>query len=574
MNLNAFVAFPFRAAYRLVPTKLHGSLFVALISALVVPILNLVTAAAVLLLIFSLQNSSLEHCQLCFLVPYNMTEINPVVSAALFLSVSTVVSYFLEWLHITNNRNILRETEKHLILALSKKYLSIPWLSFSTDGRAKCMRNCTTTAFEAARAIGIVMDLIRSSSNVIILSLGFMIQAPLLGSNLLIIVLLTIFILRQVLQPKLRRAGKEVHDGMGELHKRLTHTFEAGREVRVYKVQSCFLKPIETVLTKICKAEVDLDILPRLTSMLIEGGVTLIIAFSVLIFVIFNDSGYQAVLLADLGMIIVLSMRLIPSVMGFVSALNRLPSKSINIHHISMELALPEEKLMTGANPLYPPSAVEHLLQMRGLSFAYSNHPPILQDIDLDVVFGDRIALLGPSGSGKSTLLMLAAGLCPPTQGFLMIRDINHVAYVPQDTVLLDDTILANILFGLEKVDEVLIWRVLADVQLDVFVRHLPQGLNSIVGDNGALLSGGQRQRLGIARALYRRPRLLIMDESTSALDAHTESRVMEAIVRSKDIHAVIFATHRLAAARKASRCFNIERGKLTAYYWDNGNAA
>lgn len=566
MGLETFTAFPFYRAYQLVPSFLRGALLVTLISALVMPILNLVTAAAVLLLVFSLQNSSLDDCQLCFLVPHHVGGTDPVVTAALFLAISTLGRYSVEWVHISHNRRLAREFEKNLVLRLSKKYLSIPWLNFATEGRALAIRNCTTSAFEAARALGIVIDLFRSAANVMILSLGFMVQAPLLGLTIFVVISLALGLLRRYLQPKLKRAGMEVHNGMGELHKRLAHTFDASREVRVYKAQANFLQLIENVLTRISRAAVDLDTLPKMTSMVVEAGVTLLVSGLVLVSVIVNDAGYQAVLLANLGMMMVVSMRLIPSVMGFVSAVNRLPSKSVSVLQIIRELALPEQDQPAKVDDIPLPPSDRFLIRMRGLGFSYPDQTPVLQGVDLDVLTGDRIALLGPSGSGKSTLLMLAAGLASPTEGSLMIQDPDSVAYVPQETVLLDDTILANILFGLDMVDDVLIWKVLSEVHLDTFVRNLPGGIKALAGDNGVRLSGGQRQRLGIARALYRRPRLLLLDEATSALDTKTEASVMEAIVRCGDINGIIFATHRLEAAAKAAHCYKILQGKLVPF--------
>ena len=485
------------------------------------------------------------------------------VAAALFLAISTLGRYSVEWLHISHKHMVAREFEKNLVLRLSKKYLSIPWLNFASEGRALAIRNCTTTAFEAARALGIVIDLFRSAANVIILSIGFMVQAPLLGLSVFVVIALSLGLLRRYLQPKLRRAGMEVHNGMGELHKRLAHTFDASREVRVYKAQANFLHLIEAILMKISRAAIDLDILPKMTSMVVEAGVTLLIAGSVLFSVVVKDAEYQTALLANLGMMMVVSMRLIPSVMGFVSAVNRLPSKYVSVHQITRELALPEQDLPAKVDDFLSTPSDDCLLRMRDLDYSYPDQSPVLQGVDFNVAPGDRIALLGPSGSGKSTLLMLAAGLVSPSKGSLMIQDQNRIAYVPQDTVLLDDTILANILFGLDMVDEVSIWGILAEVRLETFVRHLPGGINALAGDNGVRLSGGQRQRLGIARALYRRPRLLLLDEATSALDTQTEASVMAAIVRSRDIEAVVFATHRIEAAAKAATCYKIHQGKL-----------
>ncbi len=572
MKFGSYVSFPFGAVIRLFPPKLRFKLIKSLLSALVVPMLNLITAAAVVLLVLSLQKSSLQDCHLCFLLYYPGNNVNPVVVAVLILAVSTLARHMTEWFFLSQSRSMVQEISKILFLRLTDKYLSIPWLEFARRGRAQCMKNCTITSDQASHSFAVLLDLFRNTASMLLLTMGIFIQAPLLGLGILVMVSGALLLIRWLLKPKLLAASTEQNEKIENLHKCLAHTFDASREVRVYKSKQALLEPLQSNLMHLARARVNLATLPNISWMLFDGGITLLICAAVLGSVAFNDPGKQVTLLANLGMMIVIGGALVPSVNNFLSGIARLPELSVSIDIITRELDSPDHDAMW-QKVVVDLQTRPRLLQLKDESFAYPDHPPIFQGANLDVYCGDRIALLGPSGSGKSTLLMLAAGLTSPSSGRIYIQECDAVAYVPQETVLLDDTILANILFGLDLVDEADIWSVLANVHLDSLVRHLPHGIATVTGDNGVRLSGGQRQRLGIARALYRKPRLLLLDEATSALDSQTEAKVMDAIIRSTDIGAVVFVTHRMKAAEKASSFFNIQHGKLNQVA-DGGCAA
>jgi ABC-type multidrug transport system fused ATPase/permease subunit len=185
------------------------------------------------------------------------------------------------------------------------------------------------------------------------------------------------------------------------------------------------------------------------------------------------------------------------------------------------------------------------------------------------------VAFIGPTGSGKSTLVDVLLGLLTPTAGAVRVdgRDIRtdlaawqrQLGYVPQDIYLVDDTIRRNVAFGLPdaEIDEAAVTRAVRAARLEAFVRTLPDGLQTEVGNRGIRLSGGQRQRLGIARALYHDPSVLVMDEATSGLDGESERETMAAIGGLRGDRTLVLVSHRLATVSACDRVYLIEAGTL-----------
>jgi ATP-binding cassette, subfamily B, bacterial PglK len=182
---------------------------------------------------------------------------------------------------------------------------------------------------------------------------------------------------------------------------------------------------------------------------------------------------------------------------------------------------------------------------------------------------------MGPSGAGKSTLVDLLLGLVDPDEGWIEIdgRRVSevrrtwqrHIGYVPQTIYLLDDTVRNNVALGVASpdVDDERVWRSLHQAQLAQLVEREPLGLDTAVGERGVRFSGGERQRLGIARALYRDPEVLVFDEATSALDVKTESEIAETLAALAGDKTVIIVAHRLTTVCRCEHVFYLEEGRL-----------
>ncbi len=210
---------------------------------------------------------------------------------------------------------------------------------------------------------------------------------------------------------------------------------------------------------------------------------------------------------------------------------------------------------------------------LENLSFAYADGEPVLDQVDLDIRPGEKVALVGASGGGKSTLVQVLLGLYPAQGGTVRYGGVpvseigwervrEHVGVVLQHPVLFNDTIRANLSMGRAR-SEAELWQALAIAQLKDFVADLPQGLDTVVGRQGVRLSGGQRQRLAIARMVLAAPQVVILDEATSALDTETERRLHQALAGFLAGRTTLIIAHRLSAVRQADRILVFENGRV-----------
>ena len=218
---------------------------------------------------------------------------------------------------------------------------------------------------------------------------------------------------------------------------------------------------------------------------------------------------------------------------------------------------------------------VEKQIEMKDIVYAYPNTEKLIFDhANLIIPVGASVGIVGTSGAGKSTVVDILLGLLKTKQGQILADgvDVNtkyrawlkNIGYIPQMIFMLDDTIRKNVAFGVpeDKIDEERLWTALKEAQLDEFVKTLPDGVETSIGERGIRLSGGQRQRIGIARALYNNPEVLILDEATSALDNDTEAAIMESINRLQGKKTLIIIAHRLQTIEKCDMVYRVENGR------------
>jgi ATP-binding cassette subfamily C protein len=221
-----------------------------------------------------------------------------------------------------------------------------------------------------------------------------------------------------------------------------------------------------------------------------------------------------------------------------------------------------------------PVAPLRNALSLDRVTFSYRSDDSAiaLQEINLTIRAGSTTAIVGPSGAGKTTIADLILGLVTPTSGEIRVDSQplqpnqlaswrSQVGYVPQDAFLFHDTVRANLLWAQPDADTDALWRALALAAADGFVAALPEGLDTIVGDRGVLVSGGERQRIALARALLRRPRLLVLDEATSALDSENETRIQDAVDGLHGQMTIVVITHRLSAMRHADFVYVVDEG-------------
>jgi ABC-type multidrug transport system fused ATPase/permease subunit len=213
-------------------------------------------------------------------------------------------------------------------------------------------------------------------------------------------------------------------------------------------------------------------------------------------------------------------------------------------------------------------------VHVEGLAFAYAPDAPVLDRVGFELTPGRTYAVVGPTGSGKSTLARLLARLWDADDGRILLDGVDlrdlapgvvpaQVAYVPQEAFIFDDTIRGNITLGDPTIDEAAVLRAVRLARLDEVIAGLPAGLATRVGERGTTLSGGQQQRLGLARALARRPRLMVLDDATSAIDAEVEAEILEGL-RTSDLRAtVVMVASRASTISLADEVIHLQKGRV-----------
>lgn len=278
--------------------------------------------------------------------------------------------------------------------------------------------------------------------------------------------------------------------------------------------------------------------------------------------------------LAMLAIFVAAGTRILPGVNRFLANVN-----SVRVGLPAMRLLSEEVQQLSDTEPYTEPSTWTAFpagtIEVSGVGFRYSAGGPLVLDgVDLSIPHGESVALVGTSGAGKTTLVDLLTGVLAPTEGSITVagRSIHaephawhqQLALVPQDVVLFSDSLANNIVFGREH-DEARLQHAIDRASLRSVVEHLPQGVETPVGDRGAALSGGQRQRVGIARALYRDPQVLILDEATSALDNQTEHDIAASITSVRGEITTVVVAHRLSTVRHCDRVVFLDHGTVRA---------
>jgi ATP-binding cassette subfamily C protein len=287
----------------------------------------------------------------------------------------------------------------------------------------------------------------------------------------------------------------------------------------------------------------------------------------------------QSILLL-LGMFALAAVRLIPSTSRMSSSLAQVRYRYASTEVIYRELRAlrqrPSEPLPGAAEEHALPIPFRRSLVLEHLSYRYPATPrSTIVDVSLEIPRGHWVGLIGPTGAGKTTLVDLVLGLLVPSSGRILVdgRNLHHnlagwqrnIGYVPQTVYFIDDSVRRNIAFGVPEgeIDDKRVWQALRAAQVDHLVRSLPGELNAIVGEHGDRLSGGERQRLGIARALYRDPEVLVVDEATANLDPGTEAAIVEAIGGLRGKKTIIVISHRLAFVRNCDCIYMLSQGRL-----------
>lgn len=500
----------------------------------------------------------------------NPSEFGLVVRAfSALAAVFFIKSIFVAWT-IWFQRGFSSAIEYRLSKDLFSKYLNQDYLFHVVTNSSALVRNVGMASQFSALTIDSVLVLATDGAVLVAILVFFMFVEP-VGTVCVLIVLATIgYLFHQISKSRIAKWGnaRVTHDGLKI--KYMQEGFGAIKDVKVFGVEKYFESRFDEQVkatTDIGRAYGTVSSLPRIWLELLT-----FLALAVLVIVLVGGGNTLASTLPILGVFAAGSFRVMPSLNRIIYAVQNLNYSESITETLSSDLAN-SSSLMEARQTTWP---LEDEIKFTDVSFCYPGVSELaLKNVSLEFKRGDIAGIIGTSGAGKSTIVDLLLGLFPPTSGFITANDVDiqsglkiwreQIGYVPQNIYLIDDTLARNIAFGLTdvEIDEDKIKYAISNSSLQHFVDTLPLGLETVVGERGVRLSGGQRQRIGIARALYRNPRILVLDEATSALDIDTESEILNEISELRENKTIVIVAHRLSSLSFCNVVYRLEKGAV-----------
>ena len=457
---------------------------------------------------------------------------------------------------------------------LMRRYVLAPYADHRGRRMSEVYRNITDATTQSASVLLGVMSMISDALVVIAITIILAITAPLV--TLMTVALFGIFVfgLQHALRGRQARIGEEMAEASLEAWQFLMPGLEGFREARLTSSASSFVDGFREARLRRARTGRELGILSDAPRYVLEIVFVIAIAgISILLFA----TGTPAQAITVLGVFAAASLRALPTLNRITASMATIRTGRAGLDIVSR---ISEELAVGGIHDEQPAGDERYAgdITIRGVSFRYPDAvAPVLDDVTLKIEQNRTTAFVGSSGAGKSTLLDLILGLLDPTEGLIEcggrpILDDRAAWYeglgvVPQDVFLINDTVAANIAFGVsaELIDHARITEVVAMAQLQSLIAELPEGLETTVGERGVRLSGGQRQRLGLARALYRRPSILVLDEATSALDNATEFEIASTLRGLQGTITILIVAHRLSTVRSSDTLVFLKDGKIEA---------
>ena len=488
-----------------------------------------------------------------------------------------VFLYFQYYVQIRFTCNNRVATQRKLM----EIYLNRPYEFFLNSSSGEIMRVIKNDTAGTFNVLTTVMGFFTEAIVAVALIIAIIIVDPMMAAMVAALLLVVMVIIYTMVKPTLRKAGQVYQYNNALANMWILQSIAGVKEMKVADKKEFFIKQYAECSTKAVASEKVSNVLTNVPRLIIEA-VTISGMLGFIGVMVYGGRDIST-LLPQLTAFGVAAVRLLPSANRMSTALNSITylepqvDKTIENLRVSEMYAEEDNKRNSKKKKENITVTLDKECGLYGIEFSYPNtEKPVLQNADMRIPVGKSVGIIGPSGAGKTTAVDILLGLLEPQAGSIEAdgTDINenysswlkHLSYIPQMIYMLDDTIRANVAFGYDKseIDDEQIWKALEEAQMAEFVRSLPDGLETEIGEGGVRLSGGQRQRIGIARALYSDPELLIFDEATSALDNETESAIMEAVNGLHGKKTIVIIAHRLTTIKECDIIYRVADGKIT----------
>lgn len=502
----------------------------------------------------------------------NLTHKNQVIFILIFLIIISVIKFFvfifLNSFQYKYSLNLQSEISKKLIT----KHIKMPYENYFDKKSSEVLRNIMLDAVNFVH--GILIPIIYLSTEFLIIAGITILLIYQIGfiTSLVIIFLILFGILYVKFTKKII---KNLGDQRFVLDEKIINSsneaFSGIREIKVNKIENIFLSSFYSLFDKnarVLSKYYTFQNLPRL-------AIELLLVFSLslaMLFLIQKNLEFSKII-SLLSLLAVAAIRLIPSTSKIMTSQQNIRFNYNSIYSIFNELT--ENKFSD--NKKKKVINFEKLIELKNINFSYyRNKNKILNNLNINIRNGDRIGIIGKTGSGKSTLVDLISGLLPRYDGKIVIDGKifdqskfmwgKNLGYVSQNPYLFNDTIKFNISFDNEIENHDEIYKILNIVEALQFIKKLENGINTVVGEKAVNFSGGQIQRIGIARSLFLKPQLLILDEAFSAIDNSTESKIVKNIFNNFSEMTIINIAHKGKSINSCNKIYDLSKNKLIKY--------
>lgn len=493
--------------------------------------------------------------------------------------VFVIKNIFLYFMNVVQLRFVYTNqfaTSRRMMINFMKR----PYEYYLNADTSVIQRNITS---DVNNMYGLILSVLQLTSEVIVFVCLVVIllsqdaQMTIFIAGLLIVVLM---IIKYVIKPVMQRAGRENQDYYSGLYKWIEESVTGIKEIKIAGRENYFINGYADCGAGYVNAVQKYNLYNSTPRLLIE---TVAIAGMIGYMLFLMQTGVSIRQVApSLSVLALAAARLLPSanrINTYTTSIAYFEPFFMNVSdHLQAEI---HDEDMTYDEHVYRRrETVEKLplhreISMENISYKYPNTDVyILKEANLKIPVGKSVGIVGTSGAGKTTIVDVMLGLLAPAEGRILADGVEvrahykewlkNIGYIPQTIFMLDSTIRKNVAFGVpdDEIEEERVWAALKEAQLDTYIRSLPDGLDTSIGERGIRLSGGQRQRIGIARALYEDPEVMVLDEATSALDGETEAAIMESINRLHGKKTLVIIAHRLTTIEKCDLVYRVGEQK------------
>ncbi len=460
---------------------------------------------------------------------------------------------------------------------LFRNYLELSFEKHQYKNPSIMLRNMTNNCENYSSYITSMIEIAREILIISFLFSLLFIQNKTLSASIFLILLFVIIIFYAFLRNFIYNIGKISEDLRGKQYKLINQSLEAIRYVKILKKENFLLNKFSQNLDKILKQSVVMNLIKSAPKAILELIAISIMLMCVYFFMNYEQSENVVPFITLLGLILI---RFIPSfniISSNFSALKFLtPSKEILVNEFRNKTKINKNYNVNIKKGIKNFNFKSNIL-FKDVYFKYPSSKEFnLKKININIKKNSFVAFIGESGAGKSTIVDLILGLLKPSSGKILVDGNNiqsilsewyaDIGFIPQDIYLDDDTVKNNITFYEENINLNNLKKAIKLSQLEKLIDKLPNKYETYIGNRGVRLSGGQIQRIGIARCLYRNPKIIIMDEATSSLDNQAEKKILNAINNLKKGRTLITIAHRLSTVRRADLIFFVKNGKILDY--------